>query len=34
LRKLEYSAGWKGGTLALALRDGVWLIGVLSDWIT
>ncbi|HJU39183.1 MAG TPA: hypothetical protein VJ724_06380, partial [Tahibacter sp.] len=29
-----YSFGWRGGTLALELRDGVWRIGELEGWIT
>ena len=32
--ELVYNAGWQGGTLALELRDGAWLIGSLSSWIT
>lgn len=32
--ELVYDAGWQGGTVALELRDGVWLVGSLSAWIT
>jgi hypothetical protein len=32
--ELVYNASWQGGTLALELRNGVWRIGTLSEWIT
>lgn len=32
--EIEYGSGWAGGTLALDLRDGVWRIGRLTEWVT